>query len=148
MAREARAPSPPHGRPQTFFQGGKTILFALKTSKNILFFSKSLKTFYFYPAKAGQGGGRGKSLPCPPPSGRPCSLLRLAMCLQKNIVKDQYKISLNLTIGITVDIGWRANAFGNGHRTLTRMLTKTVMEVKYSQLYSNSGIPLHRMFTF
>jgi len=72
-----------HGRPQTFFQGrakfsrgGKNILFALKTPKNILFASKKSQK---HTILAGQGGSRAPS--CPPlrtpmalPCGRPWML--------------------------------------------------------------------------
>ncbi len=53
-----------HGRPQTFFQGrakifqgGQEPTFCLKNNKNdTIFPKKSLKTYYFWPALAGQGG--------------------------------------------------------------------------------------------
>ncbi len=62
-----------HGRPQTFFQGGQKIFhwgarayFLLKkqTKKTHYFCQKSPKTYYFWPAFAGQGG---QELPLPPP---------------------------------------------------------------------------------
>ncbi len=65
-----------HGRPQTFFlgrakifQGGKEPTFCLKSNeKATIFPQKSLKTYYFWPALAGQGGARALlALPC----GRP-----------------------------------------------------------------------------
>jgi hypothetical protein len=53
-----------HGRPQTFFlgwakifQGGQEPTFCLKCNeKDTIFPQKSLKTYYFWPALAGQGG--------------------------------------------------------------------------------------------
>ncbi len=44
--------------------GGQEHTFCLKTTKNIHFFSKSLKTYYFWP---GFGRPGGKSPPFPPP---------------------------------------------------------------------------------
>ncbi len=71
-------PLPRHGRPQTFFQWrakifqrGQEPTFCLKKQQKRYYFSlKSLKTYYFCPALAGQGvGARAPlALPCGPPS--------------------------------------------------------------------------------
>ncbi len=46
--------------------GGQEPLFAKKTTKkNTIFHKKSLKTYYFWPALAGQGGGQEPPLPSP-----------------------------------------------------------------------------------
>jgi hypothetical protein len=52
------------------FPGGVKTYFLPKKQHKINYFSqKSLKTYYFWPAFAGQGGGQ--EPPLPPSSGRP-----------------------------------------------------------------------------
>ena len=58
-----------YGRPQTFSWGARTYFFSKNNEKDTIFPKKSLKTYYFWPALAGQGGGQEPplALPC----GRP-----------------------------------------------------------------------------
>ena len=53
------------GRAKIFQGGTRIYLLPKKQQKRYYFSQKSLKTYYFWPTLAGQGG-RGKSPPCPP----------------------------------------------------------------------------------
>ncbi len=82
-------PTNPHGRPQTFFQGGQEPTFCLKTTKKILFFPKKSKNILFL-AGLGRQGGQEPPLPSPADAHANPNQLLFFQIMKKEVFLFEY----------------------------------------------------------